>query len=106
MAEPPKSNGKMNGVQHANGVAKGDGEAHEHDHDDDVDAPEEGVIEAVNEPLPPPPPAIAELCAAAIRFVASKYKVSLDGTPETLSLLDQYVRDARTAVQERPESID
>lgn len=106
MAEPPKSNGKMNGVQHANGVAKSDGEAHEHDHDDDVDAPEEGVIEAVNEPLPPPPPAIAELCAAAIRFVASKYKVSLDGTPDTLSLLDQYVRDARTAVQERPESID
>jgi hypothetical protein len=49
---------------------------------------------------------VAELCAACIRFVASKYKVSLDGTPETLSLVDQYVRDAREAVKERPESID
>jgi hypothetical protein len=58
------------------------------------------------EPLPPPPPAVAELCAACMRFVASKYKVSLDGTPDTLSLLDQYVRDAREAVRERPESVE
>jgi len=56
--------------------------------------------------LPPPPPPVAELIAACVRFVASKYKVSLDGTPDTLSLLDQYVRDARDAVRERPESID
>jgi hypothetical protein len=56
-------------------------------------------------PLPPPPPRVAELCAACMRFVASKYKVSLDGTPETLSLVDQYVRDAREAVRERPESL-
>jgi hypothetical protein len=41
-----------------------------------------------------------------MRFVASKYKVSLDGTPETLSLVDQYVRDAREAVAARPESLD
>lgn len=52
------------------------------------------------------PPAVAELCAACSRFVASKYKVALDGTPETLSLVDQYVRDARDAVGQRPESID
>lgn len=57
-------------------------------------------------PLPPPPDRVAELCAACMRFVASKYKVSLDGTPDTLSLLDQYVRDAREAVRERPESIE
>jgi hypothetical protein len=57
-------------------------------------------------PLPPPPPAVAELCAACMRFVASKYKVPLDGTPETLSLLDQYVRDAREAIQERPNTVD
>jgi len=56
--------------------------------------------------LAPPPPAIAELCAACMRFIASKYKVSLDGTPDTLSLVDQYVRDAREAMKERPESID
>jgi hypothetical protein len=41
-----------------------------------------------------------------MRFVASKYKVALDGKPDTLSLVDQYVRDAREAVRERPESID
>lgn len=57
-------------------------------------------------PLPPPPPAVAELCAACMRFVATKYKVALDGTPETLSLLDQYVREAREAARERPESVD
>ena len=58
------------------------------------------------EPVPPPPPQVAELVAACMRFVASKYKVGLDGTPDTLSLIDQYVRDARTAYAERPESID
>jgi len=57
-------------------------------------------------PLAPPPPAVAELVAAASRFVAARYKVALDGTPETLSLVDQYVRDAREAVRERPESLE
>jgi hypothetical protein len=65
-----------------------------------------GSQESEPEPLAPAPPTIAELCAACMRFVASKYKVSLDGTPETLSLVDQYVRDARDAIKERPESID
>lgn len=58
------------------------------------------------EPLPPPPPQVAELIAACMRFVASKYKVALDGTSDTLSLVDQYVREARTAFEARPESID
>lgn len=68
----------------------------------EADAPPE----APSEPLAPPPGPVAELVAACTRFVASKYKVPLDGEPETLSLLDQYVRDAREAVRERPESID
>lgn len=58
------------------------------------------------EALPAPPPQVAELVAACMRFVASKYKVALDGTPDTLSLVDQYVREARTAYEARPESID
>lgn len=73
------------------------------------DLHDEAEAEAAGRPLPPLPPApprVAELCAACMRFVASKYKVSLDGTPETLSLLDQYVRDAREAVRERPESLE
>jgi hypothetical protein len=59
-----------------------------------------------HDPPAPPPGPVAELIAACNRFVASKYKVALDGTPLTLSLLDQYVRDAREAVTARPESID
>lgn len=58
------------------------------------------------EPLPAPPPQVAELVAACMRFVASKYKVALDGTPDTLSLVDQYICEARTAFEARPESID
>lgn len=56
--------------------------------------------------MPPPPPQVAELVAACMRFVATKYKVALDGTPDTLSLVDQYIREARAAYEERPESID
>jgi hypothetical protein len=41
-----------------------------------------------------------------MRFVGSKYKVALDGSPDTLSLVDQYVREARSAYEARPESID
>jgi hypothetical protein len=61
---------------------------------------------APGQEVPPPPARVAELCAACMRFVASKYKVPLDGTPETLSLVDQYVREAREAVKERPETLD
>ncbi len=49
---------------------------------------------------------MAELVAACVRFIASKYKVALDGTPDTLSLVDQYIREARNAYKDRPESID
>jgi hypothetical protein len=95
-----RKNGKPNGV---NGV----GHLHDHTEEDegaDAETAEAAVLPLP--PLPPPPDRVAELCAACIRFVASKYKVSLDGTPETLSLLDQYVREAREAVRERPESVE
>jgi hypothetical protein len=42
-----------------------------------------------------PPPGIAELAASCIRFVTSRYHTSLDFTPDTLSLLDQWLNDAR-----------
>jgi hypothetical protein len=67
---------------------------------------EEPASESDPTPLPAPPPQVAELVAACMRFVASKYKVALDGTPDTLSLVDQYIREARTAYEARPESID
>jgi hypothetical protein len=41
------------------------------------------------------PAQVQELAAACVRFVATKYKVALDFTPDTLSLVDQYARDTR-----------
>ena len=38
-----------------------------------------------------PPPAILELVASCVRFVLAKYRVELDGTPDTLGILDHYV---------------
>ncbi|HVH43963.1 MAG TPA: DUF6278 family protein [Labilithrix sp.] len=89
-----RKNGKPNGTNGA-----GSFDAHD-------EAEAEAAAPPPLAPLPPPPDRVAELCAACMRFVASKYKVSLDGTPETLSLLDQYVREAREAARERPESIE
>ena len=54
----------------------------------------------------PPPPAVAELAAACVRFVATKYKVPLDFEPETLSVVDQYVRDGRAELSAKPETLD
>ncbi len=53
----------------------------------------------------PPPQAVLELCASCVRFVGTRYKVALDYTPETLPILDQYVRDARGEVSARPETL-
>jgi hypothetical protein len=53
-----------------------------------------------------PPPAVAELSDACIRFVATRYGVRLDFMPDTLSVLDQWVRDARDELKERPEVVD
>jgi hypothetical protein len=50
-----------------------------------------------------PPPVVAELAAACVRFVATRYGIHLDFMPETLSVLDQWVRDARDELKERPE---
>lgn len=92
-SQPPKdgSNG------HANGAGS-------YDALDEAEA--EAAAPAPLPPLEPPPPAVAELAAACMRFVASAYKVALDGTPDTLSLLDQYVREAREAYATRPESLE
>ena len=62
--------------------------------------------ELAPEETAPAPQAVAELAASCVRFVTSKYKVPLDFTPDTLSLLDQYLRDARAEVAARPETVD
>jgi hypothetical protein len=96
------SNGNGNG----NRSGSGSGADHDHDRDpEDAGDPSGGLGLSLPE-LEPAPAHIAELVAACGRFVASKYKVALDGTPETLSLVDQYVRDAREAIKERPETLE
>jgi hypothetical protein len=54
-------------------------------------------------PREPPPPEVAELAASCVRFVLAKYKVPLDFTPDTLGVLDHYVREARAELVARPE---
>lgn len=53
-----------------------------------------------------PPPRVAELAAACVRFVAARYGARLDFSPDTLSLVDQWVRDARAEVRQRPETAE
>ena len=53
----------------------------------------------------PAPPEVKELADACMRFVLAKYAVPLDGTSDTLSILDQYVRDARAEIAGQPESL-
>ena len=53
-----------------------------------------------------PPPAVAELAAACVRFVTTRYGIMLDFSPDTLSVLDQWVRDARGELAERPELVE
>jgi hypothetical protein len=54
----------------------------------------------------PPPAQVEELARACIRFVTARYRVELDYQPETLSLVDQWVRDARVEMLVRPEAVD
>jgi hypothetical protein len=66
-----------------------------------VDAP----VESVGQQVRPPPAQVAELAGACIRFVGGRYGALLDYAPDTLSFLDQWLRDARTEVKERPEAV-
>ena len=53
----------------------------------------------------PPPENVLELAASCVRFVAQKYNVALDFTPDTLPMVDQYVRDAQKEISARPETM-
>jgi hypothetical protein len=53
--------------------------------------------------LEPPPGEVAELAASCVRFVLAKTKVPLDFTPDTLSVVDHYVKEARADLRARPE---
>jgi hypothetical protein len=66
-----------------------------------------GPAEEDEEASPKAPPAnVAELAAACVRFVATRYGAALDFAPETLSFVDHWLREARTDVAERPEAAE
>jgi hypothetical protein len=88
--------GKPNGA-HLNGAHTNPADVGDDDSDAASDSPE-SEDEATNPNLRihvPAPEVVAELAASCARFVLAKYGVPLDGTSDTLSILDQYVRDAR-----------
>jgi hypothetical protein len=81
--------------------------------DSPPDSTEESQPEAGTEaddeevgPQPPPPAQVAELAAACVRFVATRYNAALDFAPETLSFVDHWLREARADLSERPEAAD
>jgi hypothetical protein len=51
-------------------------------------------------------PQVDELASACVRYIASRYGVTLDFDPDTLSFVDQWVRDARADLKNRAEVID
>lgn len=51
------------------------------------------------------PPAVAEFARTCVRYVQTSLGVALDFEPETLPLLDHYLRQARKDAQDRPETI-
>lgn len=53
-----------------------------------------------------PPPEVGDLATACVRYIASRYGVTLDFSPDTLSFLDQWLRDARADAGGRPEALD
>jgi hypothetical protein len=74
---------------------------------DEAQAAEEG-LEPIPAPEPqgPPPPQVEELAAACVRFVQTRYGLALDYGPDTLSVVDQWLRDGREEVESRPEALD
>jgi len=58
------------------------------------------------EDLALPPEPIVELAEAAREYVVRAVGTELDYTPETLPLLDHYLRQARDNVRERPELLE
>ncbi len=93
-----ENDGKQNG-SHLNGAPVPP--------DDDAgdEAPSPDPPPAVARLGEPPPSIIAELSASCARFVLAKYGVPLDGTSDTLSILDQYVRDARADLEVQPAGL-
>jgi hypothetical protein len=84
---------------------------HPNDPKDEDEALDERLSGDFDEPAPSAPsfhsapPEIVDLAASCVRFVFAKYGLLLDGMPDTLSVVDQYVRDARAELVAKPEGL-
>jgi hypothetical protein len=78
-----------------------DGNAPETASQEHVDSDGEGAVS-----IDPAPPEVSDLAAACVRFVAARYGTTLDYAPDTLSFVDQWLRDARAEIARRPEAIE
>ena len=87
---------------HSNGAVNG--HAGEAASDAEPEEPDEPDPEPPPDAIPESPSQVVELSAACARYVLAKYGVPLDGTPDTLSLVDQYVKDTRADLLVRPEA--
>jgi hypothetical protein len=64
------------------------------------------VPEVEDEEQGPPPQEVGDLAEGCVRFVAGRYGVTLDYEPDTLSFVDQWMRDARAEMERRPEAAE
>ena len=71
--------------------------------DDDADRPPQDELGA-SRGLEATPPAVVDLAASCVRFVKRALGVQLDYQPETLSVLDHWLRTGKEAARERPEA--
>lgn len=90
---------------------------HDHDHDHDPDeacdyehgqkeAHDQGADEAdAHAHGDPPPEPILEASTACLNYVLRATGVTLDFSPETLSVLDHYIELARADMENRPELV-
>jgi hypothetical protein len=74
--------------------------------DEDGSSEREQERDQEDEEQGPPPPEVSVLAEGCVRFVAARYGVTLDYEPDTLSFVDQWVRDARAEMDRRPEAAE
>jgi hypothetical protein len=53
-----------------------------------------------------PPQTVQEFSEVCVRYVQRAFEIELDYEPDTLSILDHYVLQARADMKERPEALD
>jgi hypothetical protein len=105
--QPPPSSGRGAPTDDVSGAARAAEGADGPPAEDAADAigadsaESEGADATAREPAPEQ---VAELAAACVRFVGARYNAALDFTSDTLSLVDQWLRDARAEVAVRPEA--